>query len=56
MLISLCKLNLGILWLEPKALPDTSLLLTQVLLKAIHYLLLSNWVGYKTENFDVKCW
>lgn len=55
MLISLCKLNLGILWLEPKALPDTSLLLTQVLLKAIHYLLLSNSVGYKTENFDVKC-
>ena len=55
MLISLCKLNLGILWLEPKALPDTSLLLTQVLLKAIHYLLLSNSVGYKTENFNVKC-
>ena len=56
MLISLCKLSLGILWLGPEALPDTSLLLTQVCMKAIHYLLLSNSVGYKTENFDVKCW
>ena len=56
MLISLCELSLGILWLGPEALPDTSLLLTQVFMKAIHDLLLSNSVGYKTENFDVKCW
>ena len=53
MLISLCKLSLGILWLGPEALPDTSLLLTQVFMKAIHYLLLNNSAGYKTENFDV---